>query len=139
MSRPAGTDTASRHRPRDGGLPPGLPLPSTVQTLAFWRWPHDYLRVCRRRYGSTFTIRATGMEPLVLMSDHRAIKSIMAAPPDVLHPAAGASVITPLVGELSFMLAEEQRHMAGRKRINPAFHHQAVAGHTTMVREVAES
>jgi cytochrome P450 len=79
------------------------------------------------------------MEPLVFMSDPRAIKSIVAAPPDVLHPGAGASVIAPLVGELSFMLAEEQQHLAGRKRINPAFHRQAIAGHTAMVREVAES
>ncbi len=139
MSRPASTNTASRHRRRSDGLPPGLPLPSTVQTLAFWRWPHDYLRVCRRQYGPTFTIRATGMEPLIFMSDPRAIKSIVAAPPDVLHPGAGASVVAPLVGELSWMLAEEQQHLAGRTRINPAFHRQAITGHTTMVREVAES
>jgi cytochrome P450 family 135 len=138
MSRLPDTHTASRHCCRGDGLPPGLPLPSTLQTLAFWRWPHDYLRVCRRRYGPTFTIRATGMEPLVFMSDPRAIKSVVAASSDVLHPGAGAAVIAPLVGELSFMLAEGQQHLAGRKRINPAFHRQAVAAHTAMVREVAE-
>lgn len=138
MPRPADTSSASRHRHCGDGLPPGLPLPSTVQTLAFWRWPHDYLRACRRRYGPTFTIHATGMEPLVFMSDPWAIKSIVTAPSDVLHPGTGASVIAPLVGEFSFMLAEEQQHLAGRKRINRAFHRQAIAGHAAMVREVAE-
>jgi cytochrome P450 len=104
----------------------------------FWRWPHLYLEECRRRYGTTFTIRPTGMPPLVFMADPEHIKAIVTAPADVLHPGAGAAVITPLVGERSFMLAEEQAHLTGRKAIMPAFHHRAIEEHTQMVQEIVQ-
>ncbi len=124
-------------RARDA-LPPSAPLPATLQTLAFWRDPHAYLEWCRRRYGSRFTVRAVGLDPLVFMSDPADIKAIVRAPAEVLHPGAGASVIAPLVGEGSFMLAEEDEHLDGRRAIMPAFHQRVIAEHTEMVREIVE-
>jgi cytochrome P450 len=117
-------------------LPQGTPLPCAAQTLMFWRWPHTYLEACRKRYGPTFTIRPVGMPPLVFMAEPADIKAIITAPPDVLHPGAGAAVISPLVGKSSFMLAEEQQHLAGRKAILPAFHHHVIAEHAETVREL---
>ena len=116
-------------------LPPSAPLPSTLQTLAVWRDPHRYLMWCRRRYGSRFTIRTLGLPPLVFMSDQKDIMTIIRAPADVLHPGAGASVIAPLVGEGSFMLAEEEAHLDGRRTILPAFQHRRVEEHTEMVND----
>jgi cytochrome P450 len=125
-------------RPRHSKLPQGFPLPFTVQTFMFWRWPHAYLEACRAHYGPTFTIRPVGMPPLVFMAKPEDIKAIIAAPSDVLHPGAGAAVIAPLVGESSFMLAEEQQHLAGRKTILPAFHHRVIAEHEERVRELTQ-
>jgi cytochrome P450 len=116
--------------------PPGAPLPSAIQTLAFWRHPHAYLEWCRRRYGSRFTIKAVGMPPMVLMSDPAEIKAIVGAPAEVLHPGAGAKVIAPLVGAGSFMLADEHEHIAGRRAMLPAFSHSAIRDHADAVREV---
>ncbi len=136
-ARPHARPTIRARRARDA-LPASPPLPATLQTLAFWRDPHAYLDWCRRRYGPRFTVRAVGLDPLVFTSDPADIKAIVRAPAEVLHPGAGASVIAPLVGERSFMLAEEDEHLDGRRAIMPAFHRRAIAEHTEMVREIAE-
>jgi cytochrome P450 len=129
--------------PREGTystdrLPPSLPAPAALQTWGFWRAPHAYLELCRRRYGSPFTINALGKPPMIFMSRPAEIAGIISASTDVLHPGAGARVIRPLVGEHSFMLLEEPGHMRVRKTIMPAYHSAIVAEHTAMVREVAE-
>ncbi len=121
-----------------GGLPPSLPVPAALQTWGFWRSPHAYLELCRRRYGSPFTINALNKPPMIFMSDPAEIASVISAHPDVLHPGAGAAVIKPLVGEQSFMLLEEPEHMTVRKAIMPAYHNTVVAEHTAMVRDIAE-
>jgi cytochrome P450 len=117
--------------------PPSPPLPAAVQTLAFWRHPHAYLEWCRRLYGARFTVNAVGRPPMVFMSDPADIKAIVGAPANVLHPGAGGRAIVPLVGEESFMLAEEEEHLSGRRTILPAFHHRRIGEHAGMVREIA--
>jgi cytochrome P450 len=129
---------STRARRRRHDLPPQAPLPSAVQTLAFWRDPHAYLNWCRRRYGSTFTIDPIGKPPLVFMSRPADIKTIVSAPADVLHPGAGGSVIEPLVGTGSFMIAEEDEHLAGRRTILPALHRRVIDEHAGIVRQAAE-
>ena len=124
---------------RRSRLPRSAPAPATLQTLAFWRDPHAYLAWCRRRYGSSFTISAIGMAPLVFLSTAEDIKAIVRAPADVLHPGAGAAVIAPLVGEGSFMLAEEDDHLSGRRAILPAFQHSRIADHAQMITETVRA
>lgn len=74
---------------------------------------------------------------MVFMSDPADIKAIVGAPANVLHPGAGGRAIMPLVGEGSFMLAEEEAHLSGRRTILPAFHHRRISEHAGMVREIA--
>jgi cytochrome P450 len=119
------------------GLPPSLPLPAPLQTLIFWRWPFSYLERCHARYGSRFTLRATSHPPLVFLSDPADVRAVFAAPADVLHPGKGADTIRPLVGERSFMLREEDEHLATRRVILPAFHAKAVQQHADAVAEMA--
>lgn len=120
-------------------LPPALRLPQPLQTFVFWRWPLRYLESCNRRYGSAFTLHASGHPPLVFISKVSDIKAILTAPADVLHPGEGASPILPLVGDQSFMLQEEQSHLAGRRAIMPAFSHSAVQRHTAAVTKIARA
>jgi cytochrome P450 len=118
-------------------LPPSAPLPSILQTLSFWRDPHGYLGWCQRRYGNTFTIDPVGSPPLVFMSKPADIRAIVSAPADVLHPGEGGLAIAPLVGSESFMLAEENEHLEGRRSTLPAFHQKVVHKHVKMVQEIA--
>jgi cytochrome P450 len=118
------------------GAPPYVPLPKTAQTYAFWRNPHGYLRWCRRRYGETFTMTPLGKPPLVFMSRAEDIRTIVTAAPDVLRPGEGGEVIAPLVGRDSFMLADGDRHLEGRRSVLPGFRQDHVNAHREMVRAI---
>jgi cytochrome P450 len=119
------------------GLPPSLPLPAPLQTLIFWKWPLSFLERCRALYGSRFTLHATGHPPLVFLADAGDIRAVFAAPADVLHPGEGAETIRPLVGDRSFMLCEEDEHLATRRVILPAFGAKVVQEHAEVVAEIA--
>ena len=117
-------------------LPPSAPLPALAQTFACQRWPLAYFERCRARYGDTFTAYPVRMPPLVFLSNPKDIQTVITASPTVLHPGAGAAVISPLVGDRSFMLQEEEQHMRGRSAIIPAFQRKRLDEHTDRIREI---
>ncbi len=119
-------------------LPAQIPVPAALQTFLFWRCPFRYLQLCRERYGPTFTLNASSHPPLIFISDPREIRSIMAAPEEILHPGEGGSAISPIVGEESFMLSDGAEHQTGRKAVVAALHAGAVERHTHTVVQAAE-
>lgn len=119
-------------------LPRGTCIPAVAQTWVFWNWPFWYLERCRRRYGNYFTLNATSYPPLVFLSDPADIKAIFTAPADMLHPGGGVQPITPIIGDRSFMLLEEDEHLLGRKTVLPAFRGSAIEQHADLVAEVVE-
>jgi cytochrome P450 len=119
-------------------LPPTAPIPAILQTLAC-RWlPFAYPERCRSRYGDRFTVYPTGKPPFVFLSDPQDIRAVLTAPAHVLHPGKGSRVLAPLIGESSFLLADEDRHMHGRKTVTPAFHHSAVHKKAEMAIQIAQ-
>jgi cytochrome P450 len=119
-------------------LPPSAPLPPALQTLAFWRDPHAYLEWCRGRYGDRFTVQAVRMAPLVFFSKPADIKRIARAPVELVDAGAGGAVIAPIVGEGSFMLAEEDVHLRGRRAGLTAFQRRKLEGHADAVLAIVE-
>jgi cytochrome P450 len=117
-------------------LPPTLPLPRAAQTFVIWRSPFACLERSRHRYGSRFTIKMTSHPPLVFLSDLEDIKTMLAAPAEVLHPGEGADSIKELVGDQSFMLREGEEHLNGRRLILPPFHAKVVREHAGLVAAV---
>ncbi len=117
-------------------LPAGSPLPKVAQTLIFWRRPLTYLEHCHRLYGPRFTLHPVGHPPLVVIADHDEIKALIGAPPDCLHPGAGAVAITPIVGETSFMINDEDRHLHGRKAILPPLHAKTIQRHADSLQAI---
>jgi tetraprenyl-beta-curcumene synthase len=118
-------------------LPRGPHAPRPAQTFVLWAAPFSLLSQCRKRYGSRFTLRPTSHPPLVFLCEREDIKTIIAAAADVLHPGEGAATVEPVVGRESFMLLDEEEHLAGRKTIAPAFHRTAVETHADLVAEIA--
>lgn len=114
----------------------GSHLPAPLQTYLFWRDPHRYLQRSRTRYGQVFAITPVGEDPLVFLADPNEIAAVLNAPADVLHPGAGGAVIAPLVGERSFMIADEASHLAGRRAILPALKRQVASRHAAMIDSV---
>ena len=63
---------------------------------------------------------------------------MLTAPADVLHPGEGAATVQPIVGHESFMLLDEDEHLAGRKAILAPFHAKSVQAHAELVADIAE-
>jgi cytochrome P450 len=121
-----------------GGLPPSGSLPATLQT-AGCRWlAYRYFENAHRRFGDRFTVYPLYMPPLVFLSDPEDIRTVMTADAAVLHPGAGSAILRPLIGERSFMLLEEDEHLASRRAIAPPFHHKTVREHTAMLHAIVE-
>jgi cytochrome P450 len=119
-------------------LPPTMPIPSTLQTVACRQLFFSYVEHCRSRYGSRFTVYPMGMPPLVFLSDPDDVQQMIAAPPTVLHPGAGGTLLAPLIGASSFMLCEEDQHRYGRSAVMPVFHRKMMKGYAAMVAEMVE-
>ena len=94
---------------------------------------------CRARFGKTFTLDLLGIDPFVMMSRPEDIKAIFTAPPEVLHPGEGSTVLLPVVGPNSILLLDEERHMTQRKLMLPAFHGEKMEALRGVVTEVAEA
>ena len=120
-------------------LPEGPRAPSAWQTFAWQTRPIPYLERCRARYGKTFTLDLLGIDPFVMMSRPEDIKAVFTAPPDVLHSGEGSSVLLPVVGPNSILLLDEDRHMAQRKLMLPAFHGEKMEALRGLVTDVAGS
>ena len=120
------------------GLPPAMPLPGPLQTLACYLRPLTYLNYCREQLGDTFSIHPVDMPPLVFLCDPQDIRAMMSASETVLHPGAGGSAIAPIVGERSFMLREEDEHLRIRRAVLPALHRQIVKEHALTIASVVE-
>jgi cytochrome P450 len=119
-------------------LPPTMPIPSVLQTVACRRWFFSYVERCRSRYGNRFTVYPMDMPPLVFLSDPEDVQEMMTAPPTALHSGAGAALLAPLIGARSFMLCEEDEHKHGRSAVMPAFHRKMVDNHAAMVLGMVE-
>ncbi|HEY3866337.1 MAG TPA: cytochrome P450 [Solirubrobacteraceae bacterium] len=135
--RRTATTAEKRMRPAaQRALPPTLPLPRAAQTFAIWKSPFACLERSRRRYGSRFTIKMTSHPPLVFLSDREDIKTMLAAPAEVLHPGEGAGMVEELVGDQAFMLREREEHLTGRRLVLPSFHAKVVREHAELVSAV---
>ena len=115
------------------GLPPGMRLPTTVLTYVYWRSPFSYMERCQARYGKRFTHRMTSFPRLVFLSDPAEVKTMLAAPADVLHPGKGGAKITSIVGQYSFMLLDEHEHLNGRKATLPALQKRMIDSESVWV------
>src|SRR4051794_36653850 len=119
-------------------LPPGLPWPSAVQTIGWWDRPLAFHEGCRKRFGKRYTVRLLGAPAFVMHADPEHIREIFTAPPDVLHPGEGASILAPVVGTESVILLDEQAHLSQRKLMLPAFHGEKMQRLQELVAEVTE-
>jgi cytochrome P450 len=119
-------------------LPPGPRMPSALQTIGWWSRPTAFAERCRARYGRRFTIRLLGQSPFVIISDPEEIKQVFQAPPEVLHPGEGASILEPIVGPNSVILLDEGPHLRQRKLLLPAFHGEKMQALSGLMSELAE-
>ena len=121
-------------------LPPGPPLPGLLQTAAILNRPHAFLERCRRRYGDVFTVHIAPYGEMVFLGDPVAIREVFTGDAHVFHVGGVRSrILSPLLGEHSLLLLDEDKHMRERKLMLPAFHGEALRGYPELIREIAEA
>jgi cytochrome P450 len=102
-------------------LPPGLPLPTALQTLLWVRRPIELMERCRARYGPTFTVRLPP-QPMVFLSGHDDIRTVFTSKPDEMHAGEVNRLLRVLVGDHSVLLLDGAEHLRHRKLLLPSFH-----------------
>lgn len=125
---------------RRRALPPGPPLPSAAQTLAYALRPVELLEACAKKYGDTFTLRFQGFTPEVFFSHPDAIKEIFTGDSELLSAGkANAPFLGPLMGQSSLLLLDGKRHLRERKLMLPPFHGERMQAYGNTMREIARA
>jgi cytochrome P450 len=113
-------------------LPPGPPLPATVQAGLFLLMPLAFLHFCHRRYGDRFTVQIPGWGTLVYLAARDDIKVLMRGDPAVYHAGAANIPLAEILGPRSVLVVDDEDHHRSRGLMLPAFHGDSVR------RQVAE-
>src|SRR5215469_1159281 len=120
-------------------LPPGPPLPPSLQLLGTWLRPGMSMVAAMRHYGRRVTVNIPFQPPLVMISDPDEVKEIFKLPPDVAHPGQGARVLEPILGRYSLILLDEDLHLEHRRLLLPAFHGDRMKLLVDLMRELTDA
>jgi len=118
-------------------LPPGPPLPASVQTALMLRWWSAVAFACRRRYGDVFTIRLAGFGTGVYLANPDHIKAVFAGDPRIFHAGEANSVLSGVLGRSSVLVLDEDLHRDRRRLMLAPFHREAVARQEPLIAEIA--
>jgi cytochrome P450 len=119
-------------------LPPGPRWPTPLTTLGWMARPFPLLERCRDRYGDTFTLRIAREAPWVFVSHPDAVKQIFTGDPRLLHAGEANGILRPILGHHSVLLLDDDRHMAQRKLMLPAFHGERMQRYGDVMTAIAE-
>jgi cytochrome P450 len=118
-------------------LPPGPPLPASVQTALMLRYWPRFVATCGRRYGKVFALRIASLGTIVYVDDPADIKTVFAGDPAIYHAGEANSVLAGFVGESSVLVIDEDLHRDRRHLMIAAFQREAVARQTGVMAEIA--
>lgn len=117
-------------------LPPGPPLPRSVQAALMLRYWPRFVTACRRRYGSVFTLRIASMGTLVYLADPSHIKEVFAGNPRILHAGEANSMLSGLLGDSSVLVIDDDVHADRRRLMLAPFKRNAVARQADAMAEI---
>ncbi|BDE15650.1 putative cytochrome P450 135B1 [Mycobacterium kiyosense] len=118
-------------------MPPGPPLPRSVQTALMLRYWPRFVAACRRRYGSVFALRIATMGTLVYLDDPADIKAVFAGDPAVYHAGEANSLLAGFVGESSVLVIDGDLHRDRRRLMIAPFQRDAVTRQAGVISEIA--
>ena len=96
-----------------------------------------FIGACRRRYGSTFTLRVAGMGTAVYVTDPADIKTVFAGDPRIFHAGEANSMLKGLLGDTSVLVVDDDLHRNRRRLMMPPFARDAVATQASAMAQVA--
>ncbi len=105
-------------------LPAGPSYSGTVATLKWQRDLPALLAAGKAEFGDVWTLRLMRHGVFVIVSDPVLLEQVFQAPPDVLHNEA--KLATPLLGENSVIVLNEDAHRDMRALLQPLFRSERV-------------
>jgi cytochrome P450 family 135 len=124
-------------KPRSG-LPPGPRKPGWAQT---WQWvfhPIEVMERCRKRYGSTFTLRLGPGPPVVMIGDPQLAKQVVTGDPAIFRAGDTNGIFRPVVGSNSILLLDGETHLQQRRILLPGVGASHGAQFADQVREITQ-
>jgi cytochrome P450 len=100
--------------------------------------PIPFMERCRRRYGSTFSIRLGPGGRVVMIADPQLAKQVMAGDPKIFRAGDTNGLFRPVVGSHSILLLDGDEHLRHRRIMLPAFGGSHAQQFADQVREIAE-
>jgi cytochrome P450 len=95
------------------------------------------LAACKRRYGSTFTVRAMGVDTLVYVTDPVDVKAVFAGDPAVYRAGEANALLTGLMGDSSVLLIDGDTHRDRRRLMMAPFRRDAVNRQAAAIADIA--
>ena len=115
-------------------------MPGLLQTLGMLSRPHGFLERCRRRYGDVFALNVAPYGRMVFLADPDLIREVFTGDTRLFHVGGvRGRVLSPMLGEHSLLLLDEEDHMRERKLMLPAFHGEALRRYPELIEEIAEA
>lgn len=125
--------------PKPLQLPPGLSDQPALQLLSWIFTPLTFLERCYQNYGDTFTIRLHGFEPIVMISNPKAIEEIFSNSLQYCSGRANDIVkLRPLLGDNSLVLIDGESHRRQRRLLVPPFHGESLRSNSQTICDLTQ-
>jgi cytochrome P450 len=109
-----------------------------VQSFLFTRRPIWFVHWCKRRFGTTFTLKILRFGNVVYLGDPAGVKEMYTGDASVFHAGEGNSVLEPVTGPRSILQLDEEEHLRERRLMLPLFKGDNIERYGGMTREVTE-
>ena len=119
-------------------LPNGPLAPPPIQLLRWVFAPLPFMHACADRYGDTFTVRLSGLPPMVFFSDPGAIRQIFTVDPGLFRAGRANRVFEVFFGPNSLLFLDGARHRRERRLLMPPFHGERLRLHGEMICKIAD-
>ncbi|WP_374159937.1 cytochrome P450 [Mycobacterium sp. G7A2] len=97
----------------------------------------QFIAVCRRRYGTAFTLRVASMGTVVYLTDPADIKTVFSGDPRVYHAGEANSMLRGLLGDTSVLVVDGDVHRDRRRLMLAPFARDAVAAQMDLIAQIA--
>jgi cytochrome P450 family 110 len=119
-------------------LPDG-PQSSPAWQISQWiRQPIALMESCHQQYGDIFTLRFSGLGPLVFCSHPQAIQEIFTAAPQQFDSGQSNQLLQPLLGDASVILLDGDRHQQQRQLLMPPFHGERMRTYGDLIVKITQ-
>lgn len=120
-------------RATDVEMPPALPGPATLQTLAAFVLPDRFDSWVMARYPPVLRMKVVGVGEVVTLRDPGAIRDLFTARPERVAAGEINSRVLPILGPDSMMALDGERHLRMRRLLLPPFHGEALDGYRSLI------